>query len=99
MATDLDTRFLETLSIPNLEVRRHDIVTDPLPESTFDLIHVRLVLVHLSQWESVLERLVAALKPGGWLVGEEFDSDSLPPDPVTSPGEKSCSRPTPVPRG
>ena len=52
VATDLDTRFLETLSIPNLEVRRHDIVTDPLPESTFDLIHVRLVLVHLSQWES-----------------------------------------------
>jgi SAM-dependent methyltransferase len=87
VATDLDTRFLETLSIPNLEVRRHDIVTDPLPESTFDLIHVRLVLVHLSQWESVLERLVAALKPGGWLVDEEFDSDSLPPDPVTSPGE------------
>jgi len=60
-------------------------VTDPLPESTFDLIHVRLALVHFSQWESVLD--------------EEFDSDSLPPDPVTSPGEKSCSRPTPVPRG
>src|SRR5215208_1768130 len=87
LATDLDPRFLETLSIPNLEVRRHDIVTDPLPERTFDLIHVRLVLVHLEQWEQVMERLIAALKPGGWLVDEEFDSASLPPDPLVSPGE------------
>jgi len=87
VATDLDTRFLERLSLPNLDVRRHDIANDPLPESAFDLIHIRLVLVHLPQWKEVLQRLVAALKPGGWLVDEEFDSESLPPDPVRSPGE------------
>lgn len=51
-ATDLDTRFLEALSRPNLEVSQHDIVADPLPETTFDLIHCRLLLMHLPQVES-----------------------------------------------
>jgi len=31
--TDLDTRFLEALDYANLEVRRHNIVTDALPEA------------------------------------------------------------------
>ena len=30
IATDLDTRFLEQQARPNLEVRRHDVVRDPL---------------------------------------------------------------------
>jgi SAM-dependent methyltransferase len=87
LATDIDPRFLETLMSPRLEVRRHDIVTDPLPEAAFDLIHARLVLNSLPGWEVVLEKLVAALKPGGWLLDEEFDSQSVPPDPAESPGE------------
>lgn len=87
VVTDIDPRFLETLNLPNVEVRRHNIVTDPLPEGTFDLVHARLVLVHLAEWEKVLQRLVAALKPGGWLIDEEFDSHSIPPDPMVSPGE------------
>src|SRR5262245_60645354 len=37
LATDLDTRFLDALDAPNLEVRRHDITTDELPEGAFDL--------------------------------------------------------------
>src|SRR5215470_17301474 len=32
LATDIDPRFLQSLEIPNLEVRRHDIVEEPLPE-------------------------------------------------------------------
>jgi len=87
LVTDIDPRFLETLKVPNLEVRRHNIVTDPLPEETFDLIHARLVLVHLPQWETVLQRLISVLNPGGWLLDEEFDSHSLPPAPAVSPGE------------
>ena len=34
-----------------------------------------------------LARLRAALNPGGWLVCEEFDSESLPPDPTVNAGE------------
>ena len=39
----------------------------------------------------MLARLVSALKPGGWLVDEEFDSVSLLPDPTVSPGEVSLT--------
>jgi SAM-dependent methyltransferase len=87
LVTDIDPRYLEFLKLPNLEVQRHDIVTDPLPEASFDLVHARLVLLHLPEREKVLARLVAALKPGGWLVDEEFDSFTLSPDPSMSPGE------------
>jgi SAM-dependent methyltransferase len=77
VATDLDTGFLEQLTEENLEVRRHDIVTDPLDEGHYDLIHARLVLEHIPQRDQVLRRLAAALRPGGWLVVEDFDWSSL----------------------
>ena len=91
VVTDIDPRFLEPLAAHNVEVRKHNIVTDPLPDAAFDLIHARLVLVHLPEREAVLTRLVSALKPGGWLVDEEFDSVSLLPDPTVSPGEVSLN--------
>lgn len=87
VTTDIDTRFLESLNLSNLEVRRHDIASDPLPEAAFDLVHARLVLMHLPGREKALRRMISALKPGGWLVDEEYDSSSMPPDPVVSPGE------------
>jgi SAM-dependent methyltransferase len=87
LATDIDPRFLESLKLPNLEVRRHDIATDPLPKAAFDLVHARLVLMHLPEREMALARMISALKPGGWLIDEEYDSSSMPPDPAVSPGE------------
>jgi SAM-dependent methyltransferase len=87
LVTDIDTHFLEALEFPNLEVLRHDITRDRLPEEAFDLVHTRMVLIHLPEGDDVLRRLVAALKPGGWLVCEEFDAVSSPPDPAVSPGE------------
>ncbi len=81
VATDLDTRFVEALDYPQLEVRRHDILTDGLEEGAFDLIHARLLLHHLARPEVALRKLVAALKPGGWLVAEEPDTGATVPDP------------------
>jgi ubiquinone/menaquinone biosynthesis C-methylase UbiE len=89
IATDINTRFLDTLQRPNLELRRHNIVTDPLPEDEFDLVHVRLVLMHLPERDAVLGRLINALKPGGWLIDEEFDSLSLRANPELT-HEKQC---------
>lgn len=89
LATDLDPRFLARLAQRNLRVLRHDIVDDPLPEESFDLIHARLLLVHLPARERVLDRMIAALKPGGWLVIEDFDGLSLLPDATLNPAEKS----------
>ena len=73
VATDLDTRFLEGHGRANLDVRIHNIVTDPIDEAAFDLIHARAVLVHLPDRSQVLKRLVAALRPGGWLLIEDVD--------------------------
>ena len=87
LVTDIDPRFLEALQVPNLKVRRHDIVNDALPEAAFDLVHSRLVLLQLPEREKALARMIAALKPGGWLVDEEFDASSMPPNPAVNPGE------------
>lgn len=56
---------------PGLDVRRHDI-RDGAPGGPFDLIHARMVLLHLSDREEVLRQLIDALEPGGWLVLSEF---------------------------
>jgi trans-aconitate methyltransferase len=73
VATELDTRFVEALDCPNLEVLRHDVAVDDLPDRHFDLIHERAVLLHVPSREEVLKRLVAALRPGGWLLCEDTD--------------------------
>lgn len=87
VATDLDTGFLETLTEENLEVRRHDIVSDDLQTGAFDLVHSRLVLEHLPPRDEVVRRLVAALRPGGWLVLEDFDWGSLAVAPGCAGGD------------
>jgi SAM-dependent methyltransferase len=87
IATDIDPRFMKALNHPLVEVWQHNIVSDPMPEATFDLVHARLVLIHIPQREEVLRRMISALKPGGWLLIEEFDSASLIPDPNVNPGE------------
>jgi ubiquinone/menaquinone biosynthesis C-methylase UbiE len=89
VATDIDTRFLEVLDKANLDVRRHNIVSDPLPEAAFDLVHIRLVLIHIPERETAVERLITALKPGGWILAEEFDCTSLAPEPAVNTGETS----------
>jgi SAM-dependent methyltransferase len=76
LATDIDTRFLATIGCANVEVRRHDILTDPLPDSTFDVAYARLVLEHLSDADLALDRMVRAIKPGGWLIVEDFEVQS-----------------------
>jgi SAM-dependent methyltransferase len=82
LATDIDTRHLEALRLPNLEVRRHDLAEEPLPENAFDVVHARLVLNAMPSTAGALERLAAALKPGGWLVVEEFEQLPAEYEPV-----------------
>jgi SAM-dependent methyltransferase len=73
VASDLQTAFLQNLDYPNLEVWRHDIVTDTLPANRFDLIHVRWTLHWPPGRDTALASLVSALRPGGWLLAEEPD--------------------------
>jgi SAM-dependent methyltransferase len=87
LCTDLDPRHIAAPQLPNLRIERHDIVRDDLPAAHFHLIHARLVLIHLPERDAVLERLVTALRPGGWLVIEDFDTLSLLPDREVNPHE------------
>ena len=82
LATDLDTRFVEPLASDVVEVRRADVVADELPEGEFDLVHTRLLLEHLPARDAALDRLVRALRPGGWLVVEDYDWTAFGFDPA-----------------
>lgn len=73
VATDLDTRFFDDAAEANLEVWRHDITRDLLPTAEFDLVHVRWLLDLLPDREVLIEKLIVALKPEGWLLVEEPD--------------------------
>jgi SAM-dependent methyltransferase len=77
LATDISLKLLEGLDLPNLEVRRHDIVNEDLPAGAFDLVHCRLVLEHLPERERALANMIQALAPGGWLVVEDMDWTSM----------------------
>jgi len=70
---DLDTRFLDEVEAGNLEVQRRDVVAEGLPGKGYDLIHTRMLLVHLPTRDKFIEEMVAALRPGGWLLCEELD--------------------------
>jgi SAM-dependent methyltransferase len=77
VATDLDVRSL--VDLPGVEARQHDITRDPLEESAFDVVHARLVLEHLPARAAALQRLVRAVRPGGWLMLESVDYISAVP--------------------
>lgn len=74
-ATDLVTTLLEPLAAEraNVEVRRHDLVNEPLEEGAYDLIHVRFLLEHLPERDELVAKLAGALAPGGWLLIEDAD--------------------------
>jgi SAM-dependent methyltransferase len=72
LATDIDTTWLEGAE-PAFEIQRHDVGLEPPPTGLFDLVHARLVLLHVPQRAEALATMVAALKPGGWLLLEEAD--------------------------
>jgi len=91
-ATDLDTRYLAALAETNLEVRRHDIVADALESDAFDLVHARLVLEHVPERDLALQKLIAALKPGGRLLIESVDYISGVPVSVLGAREHERSQ-------
>jgi SAM-dependent methyltransferase len=77
VATDIDTGWIGDQT-PNVEVRRHDVAHDDPPADGFDLVHARLVLIHLPDRDEALRRMARALRPGGWLLIEDFDPGLQP---------------------
>ncbi|MFJ7148287.1 methyltransferase domain-containing protein [Streptomyces sp. NPDC100445] len=72
VATDIDTSRLVTAR-PPVEVRVHDVGADEPPGEGFDLVHARLVLVHVPDRERALRSMIRSLRPGGHLLVEDAD--------------------------
>lgn len=73
VATDIDTSQLAEVARPPVEVRVHDVGAQEPPGEGFDLVHARLVLVHVPDRELALRSMVKALRPGGRLLIEDAD--------------------------
>lgn len=82
VATDIDTSWTEAARDTDtggvIEVLRHDVAADPPPPGGFDLVHARLVLVHVTDRAEALRRMVQALRPGGRLLLEDADPGLQP---------------------
>lgn len=92
VATDINPQYLRNHTLPNLEVRLHNIVTDNLEHSYYDLVHCRAVLMHLAQPRQALQRMVAAVRPGGWLCIEEGDYGMFGAADPTHPSAEHFTR-------
>jgi SAM-dependent methyltransferase len=73
LATDIDVSWTRQAQSPLIEVRRHDVAADDPPAEAFDLVHARLVLVHVADRGQALRSMISVLRPGGWLLVEDAD--------------------------
>jgi SAM-dependent methyltransferase len=82
VATDIDIGYFAGFDRPNGRIIQHNILTDPLATlggpGTFDLVHARFLLQHLfDDQDLTIARMMELLKPGGWLVIEDLNTDTL----------------------
>jgi SAM-dependent methyltransferase len=82
VASDIDITYIAELQGPCLEVRRIDVLHDPLEAASYDLVVARALLHHFNSAPKALERMISALKPGGVLLSIEPD---MLPCTVTKP--------------
>jgi ubiquinone/menaquinone biosynthesis C-methylase UbiE len=72
VSVDVDTRFHCALPA-HAEVQERDATRGSLGQAEYDLVHARAFLEHIAQREAVLDRMVEALRPGGWMLLEDGD--------------------------
>ncbi|MEU6662789.1 methyltransferase domain-containing protein [Streptomyces sp. NPDC046821] len=73
LATDIDISWQTSSARPPVVIRQHDVAADEPPIEGFDLVHARLVLVHVPDRERALQSMLRALRPGGRLLIEDAD--------------------------
>ena len=78
LATDIDVAAIDVARLGNVKVQVHDVGLEPAPEGEFDLVHARLVLVHVANRARAIETMVDALAPGGVIVIEDADPGLQP---------------------
>lgn len=66
LEAELGVRLLIRADMPGqVEIRSHDVTSDEIPTSAYDVIHARLVPGHLPQRDAIIPPLVSALATGG----------------------------------
>lgn len=73
LATDLKPDHMP--EHPRLTAVSHDLTAERWPDPGFDLIHARLVLMHLAGRDDLAVRLVSRLRPGGALMLTDWFCD------------------------
>jgi SAM-dependent methyltransferase len=84
LSLDVDTRF-QAAAAGSVEVRVADVTAEPIGDAEFDVVHARGVLQHLAQREAVLDSMIRAAKPGGWIVVTDVDWIQFDAQPVPEP--------------
>jgi SAM-dependent methyltransferase len=59
--------------LSNVELVRADVRSTGLRRSSFDLVHVRMLLVNVPTPEQVVDEIARLVKPGGWVAAMEPD--------------------------
>jgi 2-polyprenyl-3-methyl-5-hydroxy-6-metoxy-1,4-benzoquinol methylase len=72
VAVDLDLSLVN-VRLPNLELRKADIIAGPMDPGSFDLVTARAVLHHVADADKAIANLVACLRPGGAILLIEPD--------------------------
>ena len=83
VAVDLDLSLVK-VRMPNLELRKADIVAAPVERGSFDLVTARAVLHHVADAKTAIANMVASLKPGGAIL--LIEPDFLPAS-IAEPSE------------
>lgn len=61
--------------ISNMTPVRMDLTRDPFPLSRFDVVYSLLVMHHVPDTDTILQRFYDILNPGGWLVIADLDAE------------------------
>ncbi|KAF8509763.1 S-adenosyl-L-methionine-dependent methyltransferase [Hysterangium stoloniferum] len=90
----IDISPLPARSLPsNLTFKIVDL-TRPFPaelhDERYDIVHARLVFIHLPHPEGIIRRIAQLVKPGGWLLLDDaYQPRTVECDPIRSPGLSS----------
>jgi ubiquinone/menaquinone biosynthesis C-methylase UbiE len=80
LGLDLDERTIDLArlnirekGLSNVEVRQANIKKTGLPKASFDIAHMRLVLVNVPEPEKIVTEMVSLVRPGGKVAIQEAD--------------------------
>jgi SAM-dependent methyltransferase len=78
-AIDINPVLLGLVPTQNVTVQQMDLRTGELPSQSYDLVTCRALLHQIAEYaQEVIERMAAAVCPGGWLLIQEPDFHLAP---------------------